>query len=120
MAVVVLRRLDRDRDGEVSAQELAAGKKRGGNARPKRGRFDGALLARIDADGDGKISKDEAPERMAKRFQRLDKDGDGFIDKAEQAAMREAFRKRSGRGKRPDRDAGQGGTDKPKRPPVKE
>ena len=40
-----------------------------------------------DKDGDGKISKVEAPARMKDRFERIDRDGDGFIDKAEQAAL---------------------------------
>ena len=77
-------------------------------------------LEQIDTNKDGKISKDEAPERMAERFGEIDSNSDGFIDKEEQAVVVEAIRRRSGQGQRnrPDPNAGQGGTDKPKRPPL--
>ena len=44
-----------------------------------------------DSDGDGKVSKDEAPERMQGFFDRLDGNGDGFIDQEEVDAMRSRF-----------------------------
>lgn len=44
------------------------------------------MLQRLDADKDGKISKAEAPERMAENFDRRDTDGDGFLTKEELAA----------------------------------
>ena len=40
-------------------------------------------LQENDADGDGKISKDEAPENIKRFFDRLDKNGDGFIEEDE-------------------------------------
>ncbi|MFH1572806.1 MAG: HlyD family efflux transporter periplasmic adaptor subunit, partial [Acidobacteriota bacterium] len=40
-------------------------------------------LMQSDKDGDGKVSRDEAPERMRTYFDRLDSNRDGFIDKAE-------------------------------------
>jgi collagen type III alpha len=43
----------------------------------------------FDQDGDGKVSKDEAPERMKDFFDRLDGNADGFIDSDEVAAMRQ-------------------------------
>lgn len=46
------------------------------------------FLARNDANGDGKIQKSEAPERLKARFDSLDTNGDGAIDAAEAAAMR--------------------------------
>lgn len=41
------------------------------------------ILRRHDRDGDGQISRTEAPERMARHFERLDTDGDGRISKRE-------------------------------------
>ena len=40
-------------------------------------------LKENDADGDGKISKDEAPDNIKRFFDRLDKNGDGFIEEGE-------------------------------------
>ena len=136
MAVAVLRRMDRDEDGVVSESEIAAPPQRRGTGggRPEgeegRRRPGAPQLETIDKDGDGKISKEEAPERMAGRFDQIDKNGDGFIDKAEFEALVEMIRKRGrrpgggdGQGQRkrperPDSGGGQGGAEKPKRPPV--
>ena len=49
------------------------------------------MIAALDKDGDGKISKDEAPGGMKDRFDSMDSNGDGFIDKAEQAALMKRF-----------------------------
>jgi hypothetical protein len=57
----------------------------------------GGFLRRLmesDSDGDGKISKDEAPEMMRRRFDRMDANGDGFIDKDEIEGMRQRMRGR--------------------------
>ena len=43
-------------------------------------------LKENDADGDGKISKDEAPDNIKRFFDRLDKNGDGFIEEGELSA----------------------------------
>ncbi|MFV1964212.1 MAG: HlyD family efflux transporter periplasmic adaptor subunit [Pirellulaceae bacterium] len=56
-----------------------AGSHRGGSPRD---------LMQSDQDGDGKISKDEAPEFMQSFFDRVDGNGDGFLDKNEIQAMR--------------------------------
>ncbi|QDT35457.1 EF-hand domain-containing protein [Thalassoglobus polymorphus] len=48
----------------------------------------------LDADGDGKLSKEEAPERMQQIFDRIDTNGDGFADAEEFAAMRAARKNR--------------------------
>lgn len=128
MAVVSLRKLDKNKDGELTSDELfggrpgsdRAGGDRPGSDRPAGG--DGRRrpgLAQLDKDGDGKISKEEAPPRLKERFGDVDKDGDGFLDKAEQEALIEAMRRfqQGGQG-RPQRDrgAGEGGADKPRRP----
>ena len=62
----------------------------GGGGRP------GGGMAALDKDGDGKISKDEAPDRMKDRFDSMDSNGDGFIDKAEQAALIRRFQQGGG------------------------
>ncbi|MCA9217405.1 MAG: TolC family protein [Planctomycetales bacterium] len=41
----------------------------------------------FDKDGDGKVSKAEAPERMQSFFDRIDSDGDGFLDSSELKSM---------------------------------
>ena len=41
-----------------------------------------------DQDGDGKISKDEAPEFMQQFFDRVDANADGFLDETEIQSMR--------------------------------
>ena len=57
-----------------------------------------------DKDGDGKVSRSEAPERMKSFFDRIDTNGDGMIDAAENKAM--ANRRRNAR---PGAGAGAGG-----------
>lgn len=44
-----------------------------------------------DRDGDGKISRDEDPEQMLRRFNQMDANGDGFIDKEELQKAAERF-----------------------------
>ncbi len=74
-----------------------------------------------DADGDGAISKDEAPERMLRRFDHIDADGNGLIEKSEleEAAKRFGQRRRSGRrGEGRPGEAGPGGERKKGRRPA--
>jgi Ca2+-binding EF-hand superfamily protein len=47
-----------------------------------------------DADGNGRVSRDEAPPPLQNRFDRVDRNGDGFIDEEEIEGMMQ----RSGRG----------------------
>ena len=51
-----------------------------------------------DADGDGKISKDEAQGRMKENFDRNDANADGFIDAEEVAALLERIQSRGAGG----------------------
>jgi Ca2+-binding EF-hand superfamily protein len=52
-------------------------------------------MKEADANGDGKISKDEAPPMLKDRFDRLDANSDGFLDDTE---IREMFRRMSSEG----------------------
>jgi len=79
----------------------------GGQERP---RMDPAqMLERMDANGDGKLSKDEVPPQLAERmFERADTNKDGFLDKAELEAMAKAGPQR-GQGGQGGQRGGQGG-----------
>ncbi len=84
------------------------GRRRGGPpGEGNRGPGMGGMLQRLDANNDGKIVKDEVPERMSRMFERLDANEDGVIDAAEieQAGerMRSARGERSESGERPAR-----------------
>ena len=90
-----------DVDGEpcvaMEGKAGGAGPGRGAGAQGKGGLPE--FLARSDTNGDGKIQKSEAPERLKGRFDEIDTNGDGAIDAAEAGAMRG---RRSGRGQRPN------------------
>ena len=78
----------------------------GGRAGSSGGRA--GMVARLmegDRNGDGKIGKDELPERMQARFDAMDRNGDGFIDQDELKNLAE----RMGRG----RPGGRGRPDPP-------
>jgi Ca2+-binding EF-hand superfamily protein len=134
----VLRALDADGDGEISASEIADAAKAlakldrngdgkltreeigppGGGDRPAArpegrpaaggGAFAEEFLKRLqaaDANGDKKISKEEAPDRLKENFDRADRNGDGQLDEAELKEM--VARMRAGAGgdqprRRPD------------------
>ena len=142
MAVVILRRMDQNKDGDVSQDEIKSLPRRPENSNQRRPDQQNPnqnrttrrpSLETFDKDEDGKVSKEEAPDRLKDRFDEVDTNSDGFIDKEEQAAMFEAFRRRfqqgqqgqQGQGRqnrsnpnRPDPNAGQGRTERPRRPPV--
>jgi len=107
-------RVDSNSDGALDASEIAAmrnrprgggggggeggggGREGGGGGRGGGGRsFD---MMQYDTDGDGKVSKDEAPERMRSFFDRMDPNSDGFIDSSEIEAMRNRSRGGGGGG----------------------
>ena len=114
-----LLKLDRNGDGKLGPGELfpsgpvdgrpggdrpandrpagAPGERPRGEGRPGAGEFAERLRA-ADANKDGKISKDEAPDRLKDNFDRFDANSDGFIDEAE---MRQIGRRQNG-GRRPD------------------
>ena len=90
----LVRTSDKNSDGKLSLEEFTAG------LQPKPGRteaapLDGAdggrrpekLFARLDANGDGKVTADEVPEPLREMFKRVlargDKNGDGTLTKDE-------------------------------------
>lgn len=77
--------LDTDSDGSLTAAEQEAGR---GTRGP------GGGLRRADADGDGKISKDEYLAAQLRRFDMQDANKDGKLTKAERNAARAQFRPR--------------------------
>jgi Ca2+-binding EF-hand superfamily protein len=52
------------------------------------------MIMRADADGDGKISLEEAPPQLKKHFARLDTNGDGYLDRSELEAWAKRIQKR--------------------------
>lgn len=103
----LLRMGDANDDKKLSKEELVTALKKGqpmaegapGEGRPGAGRPGGAggafaakaIIERFDKNGDGKLSKDEAPERMRENFDRLDGDGDGSVTLAEFEKVAGAF-----------------------------
>lgn len=77
-----------DRRTAAGPDALAAARKRGAGKLPEgaeRGRKPSAqqMIERVDANHDGKIEKDEAPERMKRDFDTHDANHDGALDAAE-------------------------------------
>lgn len=98
------RRPDAPREGERRPENRPEGERRregdqprdnaprGAGERPQAGaapRFDADFFKRLDKDGDGKISRSEAPERLSNNFDRIDTNKDGVIDAEEFRKMAE-------------------------------
>lgn len=84
-------RVDRDA-GKV--REVGAGARgrpgNGSRTRPEPAQ----MIKRMDDDGDGKLSREEADGGMAQRFESLDSDEDGFVTEAELKKGFETMRRR--------------------------
>jgi len=76
--------------GSPGAGPTAAGRTADGPGGQRSG--GGFDLMQLDADGDGKISKTEAPERMLETFDGLDANKDGMLDENEIRTMRDKMR----------------------------
>ncbi|MDA2929296.1 EF-hand domain-containing protein [Acidobacteria bacterium AH-259-O06] len=87
--------MDANGDGFIDEEELQAMPRRRGAGPGFGGQFIERML-RNDSNGDGKISREEAPEPMLRRFDGMDSNGDGFIDEKELRARGSRFRRRSG------------------------
>lgn len=158
-AAAALKTLDKNGDGKLTADEIQpqfGG--RGGSSRergpggdsasggPQRGFPQGGpdgggamnpatRLMGMDKNKDGKISKDELPERMQPIMSRLDRDEDGFLTKEELQSLGNSGRRGAG-GRGPGGASGRGPGDaggrgrgpgggeatpqgeRPRRPPV--
>ncbi|QDT29577.1 EF-hand domain-containing protein [Gimesia panareensis] len=137
-ATAALQKLDKDKDGKLSQDELRPdfggfgrrdGDRRGpggfgpggfGN-RGEGNRGGGDFVERMmanDKNKDGKLTKDELPERMQRMFDNIDTNKDKELDKAELTKTAEQFnaRFRSRGGDRGDRGRRNSDGDRPKRP----
>ena len=128
-AAAALRKLDKNGDGELDAEEMRPSRPEGGRSRggapeggpggERGGRSSGAggMMDRLmsqDKNEDGKLSKDEVDERMLPMFDRLDSNSDGSIDKSEIEAA--AARMGGSRGGRGGPGGNQEGGQRPQRP----
>ncbi len=87
---------DRNGDGYLSEADASPAMQRlfalrqADGAPPRSRRGMGARLERVDADGDGRISRAEFTGREPRVFERADADGDGRVTPAELDALMEA------------------------------
>lgn len=92
----------RDRPGEARPGDGRPGDRRPADGRPGLGRFNPeefqARLKEADKNGDGQLSKDEAPPIFKERFDRLDANSDGVLDEAE---LKQMFQRLREGGERP-------------------
>jgi len=78
--------IDKDTDGSLSAEELAAAPQGPGGGGRRGG--PGGGMRRADTDGDGKVSKAEYVAAQLRRFDMQDGNKDGQLTKAERDAAR--------------------------------
>jgi Ca2+-binding EF-hand superfamily protein len=87
--------VDGDKDGEISKEEFQAAAQRirglfgGGPGGPPRIPSAEETFAQFDKNSDGKLTKEELPERAAEFILRADSDSDGAVTKEELQAARE-------------------------------
>lgn len=89
--------LDTDKDGSLSPAEMAAGRpaRPGGAARsPRPGRGAGGAARMGDANGDGRIVREEFVAGSLRRFDMMDADRDGQLTRPERQAAMQAMRAR--------------------------
>lgn len=98
-------RMDTNKDGVLSPEEMAAMRpNRPAGAppapaadaapRPEGARGPGGMRRMLDANGDGKITKDEFIAAQGRRFARMDENGDGKVTKEERTNFYEDMRAR--------------------------
>jgi Ca2+-binding EF-hand superfamily protein len=117
-APAALRALDKNQDGRIAAEEMSPmmGRGRGGRGREEEGpqgsnAVEEAIKTYLsfDRNNDGKLVRDEVPERMQGIFDRADADKDGVLTADELRAMARAQQAASGGGR--EEGPGRGGRD---------
>lgn len=90
-----IKRFDKNGDKAVSREEFTPAGRPGmrPGANPPNAPTVDRLLA-ADANKDGKLSKSEAPGRLAQSFDRVDRNSDGFLDRGELQALIDRLRNR--------------------------
>ena len=78
---------------------------RSASSRQRRGN-PASMIRESDKNKDGKISREEMPQRMKRFFDRVDTNSDDVIDDAELKALEKRFKSRQPRQPRPDRGGG--------------
>ena len=74
-------------DDEVDSANSSTGTEEGTKEKKKE-----PSLMDNDKDGDGKVSKDEAPDQVLEYFDAMDKNKDGYISRSENAAAVRAYK----------------------------
>jgi collagen type III alpha len=97
-AAAAIKSLDADGDGSITLAEASPQRGPGGPGGEggEGGSFIDRMFQRSDANGDGKLTKDEVPERMAPMLDGADTNEDGAIDRAELEAAMANMRNRGG------------------------
>jgi Ca2+-binding EF-hand superfamily protein len=100
----LLEKGDTDKDGELNLEEFTAARKTATTDKEDRPARGADVMGKMDKDGDGKISKDEAGEKLKEKFDELDADKDGFLSAEEIKSARGKMRKgdkKAGEDKKP-------------------
>lgn len=90
---------DTDKDGALSAEELLA--MHAAERAAREAQRGANMIAKFDANADGKLSADELPQpgNATNMFDRVDTDKDGAISKAEADAAKDAMKDHRGKGR---------------------
>ncbi len=109
-----LKKLDKNGDGKITPDELRPHFGPPGPGPGPGPRDFISRLMQLDKNKDGKITKDELPsERMQRLIERGDQNGDGALDKDEILQLRERFRRRSREGRPRGERPAEGAEEKP-------
>ncbi len=112
-------KFDKDGDGELNEEELAAAKASQGGK--KVGKKRAEVIAKYDKDGDGELNGEEQAAVRADKKQKLveqfDEDKDGKLNEEEKAKMNELIQKRHDSHKKPAEAKGGGAPKEGAEPP---